>query len=102
MRISAIVPALVILTGCVVQHGTKLDLELVKTFRPGVTTRDQVEAQLGKPNTVVVMGQRTALGWHYSRGTSFGGAEAQMVTLQFGPDGVLLLDASTTTSTTRR
>ena len=101
MRFSAIVPALVILTGCVVQHGTKIDLELVKTFRPGVTTRDQVEAQLGKPTTVVVMGQRTALGWRYSRGTSFGGAEAQIVTLQFGADGVLLADAVTSQSVVR-
>ena len=100
MRLSLALPALVVMTGCAMQHGHKLDLDLLKTFRPGVTTRDQVEAQLGKPNTVVVMGQRTALGWHYSRGTVFG-AEAQMVTLMFGPDGLLLRDGVSSSTALR-
>ena len=98
MKSLAIVPALVILSGCVVQNGAKVDLETVKQFRAGVTTRAQVEAQLGRPTTTVSQGPRTTLSWNWSRGTSFGGAEAQIVMMSFGADGVLLADPSVTTT----
>jgi hypothetical protein len=91
-------PALVILVGCSHQVGVKIDLEVVKTFRAGVTTRAEVEAKLGKPTTVVVMGQRTTCSWSWAKGTTFSGGESQMVMLSFGADQVLLQD-STVSST---
>jgi len=98
MRSIAILPALVILPGCVVQRGTKVDLELVKSFRPGVTTRAQVEAQLGRPTTMVSQGELTTCSWTWARGTSFGSGESQIVSMVFGPDQVLRSSPTIATS----
>ena len=84
MRALILVPALVVLSGCVVQRGAKVDLELVKTFRVGVTTRAEAEAQLGRPTSVSTYAGLTTCSWTWARGTSFGGGESQIVTLTFG------------------
>ncbi|WP_136256473.1 hypothetical protein [Metallibacterium scheffleri] len=51
MRILIIVAAVLLLAGCM-NVGTDIKPSQLSALKPGVTTLAQVEAQLGKPNTV--------------------------------------------------
>jgi len=96
MRVALV--SLVMLVGCVSQRGVKVDLEAVKKFQPGVSTRAEVEAQLGRPTSVATRGEMTSCNWNWGRGTSFGQGEAQMVTMHFGADGKLISTPTVFTS----
>lgn len=51
-RILGAAMALAMLAGCV-SSGTRTDPRVVSSFRKGVTTISQAEAQLGQPNNVI-------------------------------------------------
>ena len=55
---SALLCAAAILSGCATQHfsfGTEVDQSAIGFITKGVTTREDVEARLGKPNSVTPM-----------------------------------------------
>jgi len=56
---SALLCAAAILSGCATQHfsfGTEVDQSAIGFITKGVTSREDVEARLGKPNSVTPMG----------------------------------------------
>ena len=55
---SALLCTAAILSGCATQHfsfGTRVDQSAIGFITKGVTTREDVEARLGKPNSVAPM-----------------------------------------------
>jgi hypothetical protein len=103
MRVVELIVAAVILVGCSTS-GTKIDPAKVATFKPGVTTYEDVKAAMGEPTSTFLAqdGSRTvAYGYSQVRtnpatfvpivGLFAGGADVhtETTTFRFGPDGVL-------------
>jgi SmpA / OmlA family len=87
MKAFSIVP-MVLLASCV-SVGTNYSEAAAGQLRPGMTKAEVVRI-LGKPNSVVTLGDgRVQLGWVHSQGSMFG-AKARSLTLPFSPDGHLL------------
>ena len=83
-----VVVASLLLAGCV-SVGTNYSETAAAQLQPGMT-RSQVVGLLGKPNSVVTLGDgRVQLGWVHSQGSMFG-AKAKSLTLPFSADGRLL------------
>ena len=86
---------LLVASGCAtMESGAAFDVGAARGFEEGVATRAQVEATLGAPTQVTSNADGTTLIVYthlVSKGTAFGGAQAQGNTAAFlfGQDGVL-------------
>lgn len=86
---------LLVASGCAtMESGVAFDVGAARGFEEGVATRAQVEATLGAPTHVTSNADGTTLIVYthlVSKGTAFGGAQAQGNTAAFlfGQDGVL-------------
>src|ERR1700744_2616334 len=77
-----------LLTACVYQqHGNRFDVAAVKALQPGVTTKDEAIAKLGKPSAVSVTADGSELlQWQYVYGTAVGVGGGAHAAILFGPD----------------
>lgn len=113
MKIAALLPAVLVICGCV-SSGTKVTSDQLSQFHKGTTTEPDVIRALGKPQTISIQddGSRTIsyVGSHASpKASSFipiygalaGGANSSItvVTMRFGPDGKLVELTSSQTET---
>jgi hypothetical protein len=91
MKSILLVPCLIALgsVGCAVS-GHKVNPEAVAQFKPGVTTKAEAIAVMGRPRSYSLDGVGNLhLTWTWARATIFS-TDSQAYMLVFGPDGVML------------
>ena len=76
------------LSACVYQqHGTRFDVSAVNELQPGVSTKQDAIAKLGKPTAVsTTVDGSQLLQWQYVYGTAIGVGGGAHVAILFGPD----------------
>ena len=88
-RIAVLSLASLALTACMT-IGHKFDPSALDTMRPGVTTIQDAEAALGKPqSTSAAANGGTLLQWMYTQGSVVGGSSAHVAVL-FDKDGKMV------------
>jgi outer membrane protein assembly factor BamE (lipoprotein component of BamABCDE complex) len=112
-RLLTVFFAMLFLVGCTTSTGAKIDPSVLQSFKPGVTTKDEVVAKLGDP-TVQTMDARGYTDLKYAYTQTDIGAKAfipfanltpgatkssmQVVELVFDSRGVLTNDSPSNTS----
>ncbi|WP_176080768.1 outer membrane protein assembly factor BamE [Paraburkholderia tropica] len=88
-RIAVLSLASLALTACMTV-GNKFDPSAVDSMRPGVTTIQDAETALGKPqSTTAAANGGTLVQWMYTQGTMVGGSSAHVAVL-FDKDGKMV------------
>lgn len=80
------------LSACVYQqHGTRFDVAAVNELQPGVSTKQDAIAKLGKPKAVSTNADGSQLlQWQYVYGTAIGVGGGAHVAILFEPDGKMI------------
>jgi hypothetical protein len=93
-RMRPIIVAIILafLSACVYQqHGTRFDANAVNELQPGVSTKEDAIAKLGKPSSVTTKADGTQLlQWQYVYGTAIGTGGGAHAAIIFGPDGRMI------------
>ena len=89
-RLLLIAAVIMAIGGCTREVGSNFDLSRVDQFKPGVTTYDQVVAELGKPSSIRKYANGgTGAAWQYVKGTTFSGGSGKGVGIIFDANGVM-------------